>query len=290
MPNIRQFLVSFRHDLRWQLLSLYLLSVALVFVAGLLFARSTNSSLTAETKFTDLALAQAIAQETSSVIKRPLQAAQYLAAQPGVIEADLAQMDALFKIIQQTNSDYNLVYRLDEDGTMIFHFPAGTRSTVGEDFSFRQYFQQAQISSGPLISVGRTSPTTGQPVVTIVMPLRDETGNFLGIVAINFDLQALSQTLSDVVLQQNAKPYLNITIVEPAGKILASLTPDLLLQNIELILSLLKINLMLFVKNLKKLKPKPKLLTTQRLKNLKRIYVLIILRMNSLLMIKKYCQ
>jgi hypothetical protein len=107
MRDIRRSFISLSRDLRWQLLSLYLLSVAFVFVAGLLFARSTNASLTTETKFTDLALAQAIAQETGSVIERPLPAVKYLATQPGVLAVDQAQVAAQFKTIQQTDSTYN---------------------------------------------------------------------------------------------------------------------------------------------------------------------------------------
>lgn len=219
------------HDVRWQILALYLLSVLMVFAAGIIFAMTTNYNLTAETQFTDLALAQAIAQETQSAVERPRQAVEYLANQPGVLAADPVQMAALFQTLEQTNADYNLIYRLDQDGVMVFHYPAGVRSTVGENFAFRQYFQQAQTSQTSFVSVGRTSPTTEKPVVTVVMPLRDDGGQSLGIVAINLELQALSQTLSNVVLQQKAKPHLNITLIDPQGNILASLEPALLLKN-----------------------------------------------------------
>lgn len=223
------------HDLRWQLLALYLLSVLLVFAAGVIFAMTTNQNLTAETQFTDLALAQAIAQETQSAVHRPRQAVEYLARQPGVLAADPDQMAALFQTIDETNPDYNLIYRLDQDGSMIFHYPAGVRSTVGDNFSFRQYFQQSQTLQAPFVSVGRLSPTTDKPVVTVVMPLRNNVGHYLGIVGINLELQALSQTLSNVVLQQDAKPHLNITLIDPHGNILASLEPALLLKNFDMV-------------------------------------------------------
>ncbi|MCG8348964.1 MAG: ATP-binding protein, partial [Chloroflexales bacterium] len=132
---------------------------------------------------------------------------------------------------KQTNLDYNLVYRFDQQGTMLFHYPAGVRSTIGDDFSFRSYFQQAQTSRSPFVSVGRTSPTTARPVVSIVNPLWDEADRFQGLVAVNIELQALSQTLSNVVLQQNANPQLEITIIDPQRSILASLDPDLLLTD-----------------------------------------------------------
>ncbi|MCB0163327.1 MAG: GAF domain-containing protein [Anaerolineae bacterium] len=231
----KKVLLLSSHDVRWQLILLYILSVLLVFAGGIIFAMTTNHNLTSETQFTDLALAQAIAQETQSAVQRPRQAVQYLANQPGVLAADPVQMTALFQTVEQTNADYNLVYRLDQDGVMVFHYPAGVRSTVGENFAYRQYFQQAQTSQIPFVSVGRTSPTTDKPVVTVVMPLWDEAGQSLGIVGINLELHALSQTLSNVVLQQKAKPHLNITLIDPQGDILASLEPTLLLQNFEMV-------------------------------------------------------
>lgn len=232
MIKIRRGFRPFSQDLRWQLLSLYLLSVVLVFAAGLIFAATTNKQLTTETEFTDLALAQAIAQETQSSIQPPIQAVRYLAGQPGVIETNQAAMAELFEIIQETSPEYNLVYRHDQNGTMVYHYPEGPDTTVGVNFAFRPYSKRARTMHEPFVSLGRISATMNEPVATVVNPLWDG-DKYLGIVAINIDLPNFSQNLSDLIRRQNInKPSLEIFVIDQSGQILASLEPDLLLTSI----------------------------------------------------------
>jgi signal transduction histidine kinase len=232
MTRVKQILLPFNRDLRWQLFSLYLLSVVLVFAAGLFFAITTNKQLTTETEFTDLALAQAIAQETQSSIQPPIQAVQYLARQPGVVGADLAVMAELFEIIQETSPEYNLVYRHDYNATMVYHYPEGPNTTVGVNFAFRPYSQRARTMHEPFVSLGRISATMQEPVATVINPLWNGQ-EYLGIVAINIDLPNFSQNLSDLIHRQNInKPSLEIFVIDQTGQILASLEPDLLLTSI----------------------------------------------------------
>jgi len=229
---MKQFLQPFSQDLRWQLLSLYLLSVMLVFIAGLFFAAITNERLTSETKFTDLALAQAIAQETQSSIQPPIQSVKYLARQSGVIESDPVAMAELFEIIQETNPEYNLVYRHNHKATMVYHYPEGPNTTVNVNFAFRPYSQRAITMHKPFVSLGRVSATMQEPVATVVNPLWNQT-EYLGIVAINIDLPNFSQSLSDLIRRQNVnKSSLEIFVIDQSGQILASLEPDLLLTSI----------------------------------------------------------
>ncbi len=232
MTQIKQILLPFRQDLRWQLLSLYLLSVVLVFAAGLNFATTTNKQLTAETEFTDLALAQAIAQETQSSIQPPIQAVQYLAQQPGVREIDPVAMAELFEIIQETSPEYNLVYRHDSNADMVYHYPEGPNTTVGVNFAFRPYSQRAFAMHEPFVSLGRISATMQEPVATVVNPLWNGE-EYLGIVAINIDLPNFSQNLSDLIHRQNInKSSLEIFVIDQSGQILASLEPELLLTSV----------------------------------------------------------
>lgn len=232
MTRIKKLLSPFSKDLRWQLLSLYILSVVIVFAAGLNFASTTNQQLINETEFTDLALAQAIAQETQSSIQAPIQAVEYLARQPGVMASDTAEMAELFEIVQETSPEYNLVYRHDQEATMVYHYPEGPGRTVGENFAYRPYSQRARTMHTPFVSLGRISATMQEPVATVVNPLWDG-DEYLGIVAINIDLPNFSQNLSDLIRRQNInKPSLEIFVIDQSGQILASLEPGLLLNSI----------------------------------------------------------
>lgn len=222
---------SIRHDLGLQLLMLYVLFVAPVVLAALLFDYFTGNRLEADIKANDLALARAIAQETNITLQNALLTIEELGSYTEVISADPASMEQIFKTILDARPEFNLVYRLDSAGLMQFHAPIGPVSTVGTDFSFRDYYQQARTSIGPLVSKGRISPTTGQPVTTVVMPLRDAKDNFLGLVGANLKLQSLSHTLGSITAQFPSNEQFEIMIVDSTGQVIAHTDPGRLLTD-----------------------------------------------------------
>src|SRR4030067_2364856 len=132
--------ISLRRDLGLQLLALYLLFVGPVVVAALIFDRLASQRIEADVKAADLALARAIAQETNTALDHALQSVENLASYPDVISIDKAGMEILFSMLMSARPDVNLVYRLDLQGMMVFHVPVGPGSTVGQDFSFREYY------------------------------------------------------------------------------------------------------------------------------------------------------
>ncbi len=158
-----------------------------------------------------------------------IQAVRSLGEDPSVLQADPQEMLSLFADVSQARPDVNLIYRLDSDGLMLFHFPVGPGSTVGTDFSFRPYFQKARATLGPVISDGRISPTTNQPVATAVMPLIDEDGRFLGVVATNITLHSLSQTLAAIAEEHAPEERFRVSIVDGSGQAIAEPDPARLL-------------------------------------------------------------
>lgn len=218
-----------RRDLGLQLLALYGLFVGLIFVAVLVFAELAERRLEADVRAADLALALAIAQETNANLENALNGVRQLSSYPAIINADNDEMLRLFSTVMRVRSDINLVYRLDADGTMLFHYPLGPESTVGVDFSFRDYFQRALTGFSPLMSQGRISPTTAQPVATAVMPIR-RNGIFLGVVGTNLRLQTLSDSLRNIVRKFATDEALQVLIVDASGQIIAHSDPALLVM------------------------------------------------------------
>ncbi len=211
-----------RRDLSLQLLALYLLFVGPVVIASVIFDREFAQRLEADVKSSDQALARAIALETNAALESALVSVRQLSEYPGVISADPAGMESVFEILLNTRSDLNLVYRLNAAGTMVYHYPSGgPSSTVGQDFSRRDYFERALSSHAPLISNGRISPTTGQPVATAVMPLWDAGGHFLGVVGTNIKLQTLSHTLASIVAEHAPGGTFSVIIIDAAGNVIA---------------------------------------------------------------------
>ena len=227
-PDYSTARFSPRADLGLRLLALYILFVGPVVLASLAFDRYTSQRLEADVKASDLALARAIAQETNSAMDNALQSVQELARYEAVQEADPAGMEALFKNLMSARPDVNLVYRLDAGGMMLFHYPLGPGSTVGTDFSFRDYYQNALTTTEPLFSAGRISPTTGEPVATAVMPLWTSEGVFDGLVATNIRQTSLSTTLSSIAAEYRPEDQFQVMIVDSVGSIIAHSDPGLL--------------------------------------------------------------
>lgn len=218
-----------RRDLGFQLLALYLLFVTPVVLAALIFDRFAAEQLEADVKAADLALARAIAQETNTVLNNALETVKRMSTYPAVVSADRSEMHELFSIMQTARPEVNLIYRLDEFGIMVFHYPTGPGSTIGWDFSFREYYQQARTTRQPLLSKGRISPTTEQPVATAVMPLWSEEQQFIGLVATNIKLQALSDTLASIVAEHRPEEDFQVTIIDSDGQIIAHPDPSSIL-------------------------------------------------------------
>ncbi len=222
---------AIRRDLGLQLLALYLLFVGPVVMASLVLDRLASQRLESDVKATDLALARAIALETNATLENALQSVHQLASYPVVIAADPQEMASVFHVLMSGRQDINLIYRLDSHGTMLYHYPPGPGSTVGWDFSFRDYFQRAQEETQPFLSKGRISPTTGQAVATAVMPIWSD-GEFLGLVATNLKLQVISHALTNIISDDQNTGAFQIYIIDTGGNVIANPDPQLLLESL----------------------------------------------------------
>ncbi len=222
-------------DLGVQLLALYLLIIipALVILFG--FDQLAGQQIQANVKANDLSLARAIALETDLSISKSMQTVEGLSKLPGVLSEDVEKMEEVFSILLQTRPDVNLIYRLSEDGTMLYHYPIGDNPTIGNDFSFRDYYQSALLNKEALVSKGRISPTTNQAVATTVMPIWDG-DHFLGIAATNIKLASLSETLGEIVSTYRPEEGFEIVILDASAQIIAHPDADYLLKDAQSLL------------------------------------------------------
>lgn len=222
--------LAFHRDLGLQLLALYLLLIIPFLVTLWGFDELIGVRIQADVQASDLALAQSISQEVDLAITKSLNAVEGLAAYPGVIEADKVAMGDVFSVIYNTTPDVNLIYRLSANGIMLYHYPTSPTSTVGIDFSFRDYFQRALSTDQSLVSKGRISPTTNQAVATAVMPLWSEDGTFLGLIGANIRLESLSRALTAIVSEHQPEDDLQVIILDSSEQIIAHPDQAFLLQ------------------------------------------------------------
>ncbi len=222
-------------DLGVQLLSLYLLIIIPALMILFAFDKLAGQRIQADVRANDLSLARTIALETDLSINKSLQAVDALSLYPSVLTSNPEKMGKIFNIFLQTRPDVNLIYRLGANGIMLYHYPIGPSSTVGNDFSFRDYYQNALTSKKALVSKGRISPTTNQAVATAVMPIWD--GNhFLGIIATNIKLVSLSETLGEIVASRRPEEGFEIVILDSSAQIIAHPDSHFLLENAQSIL------------------------------------------------------
>lgn len=215
-----------RRNLGLHLLALYLLFVVPILGAAIYFDVRAGQQLREDVTAADLSLAQAIALETDALLLKAQQAVVEFAQMPAVINSDLEAMEEAFGTASAARQDINLFYRLAADGIMVFHYPTGPGSTVGVDFSFRDYFKAARASGGPVFSKGRISPTTQRPVATMVMPVYQADDRFDGVVATNLELQRLTQTLVVIGEQQGNQRGLRVVMVDAVGQVIADSQPE----------------------------------------------------------------
>ncbi len=220
----------FWQDLGLQLLAAYLVFVLPFLVIAVTANRLAQERLQADVQAADLSLARAIAQETNITLGTMLRAVQNLGQQPCVIAGDIDKMRPYFADFYLAHPEANLIYRLDSQGVMAYHYPEGPGSTVGQSFAFRLYFQRAQKSQLPFFSLGRISPTTQQPVATAVMPLW-ENGTFRGVLGANIKLESLSWTLNRIAEGHRPEEAFQVLIVDSGGQIIAHPDKSRLLQN-----------------------------------------------------------
>jgi PAS domain S-box-containing protein len=238
------FIRKLRRDFGLQLLALYFLLVIPALTIIIVFDLVESRRIQQEVSARDLALAKAIAQQTDIAISNALNAVEQLSLYPAVRADGIPNMQALFSIVQGSRPDIDLIYRLDSEGNMIYHYPAGATSSIGANFAFRAYFQKAQKSEAAFLSEARISPTTGQPVASAVMPIRTRDGVFMGAIATNIKLEGFSTTLRKAIEEHGKEQDFQIFIIDHTGHVVAHADSAKLLEGINGIMPEIALNVL----------------------------------------------
>lgn len=219
-----------KQNLVLQVILLYALLVVPLILALLAFSTTITRQVQADVQANDLALTNALSSEISFVLSDTLQMVENLSRYDAVRRADPQDMRPLFETVASARPGINLIYRLDANGIMVYHFPVGISPTIGESFAFRDYFQRARSSRFPLISYGRISPTTGEAVSTAVMPIWTTENQFDGVIAANLRLTDFSQSVKSIAEKYPPESGFQIYVLDAQGQIIAAPNTELLLQ------------------------------------------------------------
>jgi PAS domain S-box-containing protein len=210
-----------RRKISLQLLSFYILFVTPVLLGGIAFYIFERGQLQQEAESADLGLAQAIALETETNLGRVSEIANSLATSDETRRLDFGQLQRTFANRTAAHPDISLFFIHDPNGNMLTNYPYNPQ-TIGQNYAYREYFQEALKSDKPYISDVRDSATLGITVVTVSRRITNEAGQVVGVLGINLSLEKLTANLN-VVRQKMAKPgVVRIWIVDGTGKSLAN--------------------------------------------------------------------
>ena len=211
-----------RRSLLLQLLSLYLLFVVIVLMAGVGVDALVEQQLRNDAQASDQALAQEIALQTSLQLSDAEDALTALGKLVIQGKTQTTIVDTL-RTFQAARNEVENTYWLDPLGGMSASWPP---VGIVAEFSPPGVVQQARLVTAPVFEVGIASisaETTVNPGVIIAQSMHTSDGRLVGIIAVSLSLKELSDPLSTVVqAQQHQGHRLLISIIDNQGRLIAT--------------------------------------------------------------------
>ena len=137
-------------------------------------------------------------------------------AQNAKVYIDTLQAE-LEQAMQGIGKDYELMLVTDPEGTVFADSAGGVQQ--GVSVADRSYFQQAASGGEVVVADAVRSKSSGQPVVPICAPVRDEDGGFLGTMILVLKMDFFMDRILSVKLGESGYPFViaadGITLAHP---------------------------------------------------------------------------
>ncbi len=104
---------------------------------------------------------------------------------------------------------------------MIINYPISP-STIGQNFSFSDYFQEALKSDAPFISSGSISTITDTYVVSVAARIRNDKGRIVGVMVINLSLDKLTSRLNTIHQRLSPSSEVGLWVIDHKGQKIAT--------------------------------------------------------------------
>lgn len=218
------------HKIGLQLLSLYLLFIIPVLLGGVGLYVFQQSVLTQNASQSDLALSQAVALEVGANLLAATEIDNELSTTQAAKDLNVQQLSLIFANAYHAHPNISLYYVCDPSGNMLINYPFH-QSTIGENFSFRDYFQGALKSNAPFISSGRVSTTTFTYVVSVAARIINSKGQTVGVMVINLSLDKFTSHLRTVHQRLSPSSEVGLWIIDYKGQPVATTREPFTLLN-----------------------------------------------------------
>jgi methyl-accepting chemotaxis protein len=131
----------------------------------------------------------------------------------------------LVKLYSEIGADYELFLVTDASGLVIADSTGGNMRKKGMSIADREYFTAAR--EGKIsIGVPVKSKSSGKPVSVMAVPLKDNSGRFIGVLGSVVKLDALSERITQVKIGATGYPFM----IEKTGLTLAHPNKDFILE------------------------------------------------------------
>jgi C4-dicarboxylate-specific signal transduction histidine kinase len=132
-----------------------------------------------------------------------------------VKDKDITTLTNLSRIMFDSSNSIQRLFVLDTNGTTLFMYPLGQISET--DLSFRDYFIQARDTGRTYISdiFEVLGDNSHRKVVTISAPLLTADKQFVGVLAVSLDLEAISARLQKIAVVDRGE---YIVVLDSHGK------------------------------------------------------------------------
>jgi signal transduction histidine kinase len=210
-----------RQKISLQLLSLYLLFVLPVLLGSAVLYVFQQNVLTQNAFQSDLGLAQAVALEVGANLQAAAEIDSELSTAQAARDLDLKQLASVFANASNAHPDISLYFVCNPSGNMIINYPFSP-STIGQNFSSSDYFQEALKSDAPFISSGSISAITDSFVVSVAARITNDKGQVVGVMVINLSLDKLTSRLNTVHQRLSPSSEVGLWVIDHLGQTIAT--------------------------------------------------------------------
>jgi len=220
-----------RRRVSLQLLSLYLLFVIPVLLGGVGLYGFQRNTLERTAFQSDQGLSQAVALEIGVYVQSASALDLELATSQAATGLNPRRLNALFAPAFGAYPDISLYSILDPTGTVIFDYPSN-QITLDHNFGRADYFLGALHSGAPYVSSQRISPTTLTSVFTVATTMRNQSGQLVGVMAIDVSVDVFNLHLQSIQRQLSPTSEVGLWIIDDAGQAVATTKADPTSQNL----------------------------------------------------------
>jgi PAS domain S-box-containing protein len=142
---------------------------------------------------------------------------------------DLRYVQAHMEAVLRLDPNFSLVSVYTSDGTMVAIAPQ-TTNVVGSNFAYRDWYQGLVRDWQPYVSEVYRTRASGNLAVAVAVPVKDEAGKPVGLIAAAYSLKNVSSWLGDMKMPSRG----NIFVVDQNGRLLANPAIDVFAEPVDM--------------------------------------------------------